>query len=149
MNGFIVVFIIALCSCASIAAAQQKSGGQSVSQTMGPETVCKPDDFCGEFSDPAKPVNVTLGEQFSLFLESNRTTGYLWELSNPVDNTIIRFAGTEYRPPKTGLVGAGGSEEWRFEALGKGKTQISLKYVRPWEKEAPPAKTATFTINVD
>lgn len=45
-------------------------------------------------------------------------------------------------------IGAGGNEVWIFEAAGSGKTEIILKYVRPWEKNVPPAKTVTFKVNI-
>lgn len=101
------------------------------------------------FTDPEKPVNVTTGEKFAFVLESNRTTGYRWEVSGRGESEIVKFVGTEYSEQGTGRLGAGGKEVLTFEAFGKGKTEITLRYVRPWEKNAPPAKTATFKVNVD
>jgi inhibitor of cysteine peptidase len=100
------------------------------------------------FSDPGKPVEMTAGGKFVLVLDSNRTTGYHWERSAPEDTAIVKFTGTEYREPETALIGAGGKEVLSFEAAGKGTTDISLKYVRPWEKDVPPAKTVTFRVTV-
>jgi inhibitor of cysteine peptidase len=44
--------------------------------------------------------------------------------------------------------GAGGTELWTFKAVGAGKTTIALNYARPWEKDIPPAKSETFTVDV-
>lgn len=101
------------------------------------------------FSDPGKPVNVTVGRKFALVLESNPTTGYRWERSAAEDAAVVKFLRTEYREPGTGLIGAGGKEVLTLEAIGKGKTEISLKYVRPWDKDIPPAKSVSFKVNVD
>lgn len=101
------------------------------------------------FSDPGKQGEVAAGGTFVLVLESNRTTGYHWERSAPDDAAIVKFTGTEYREPETALVGAGGKEVLRFEAVGKGTTEIVLKYARPWEKDVPPAKTVTFRVRVE
>lgn len=96
--------------------------------------------------DPAAPVAVREGQTFALTLRSNPTTGYIWQLAEPLNERIIRFTGNEYRSDKTGLMGAGGREIWTFKAVGSGETRINLKYVRPWEKDTAPAKTAQFRI---
>ena len=101
-----------------------------------------------EFSDPSLEIEVAPGQHFTLVLDSNATTGYLWEIISPKESTIIRLVGSEYRKLQTGLIGAGGKEVWIFEATGKGKTEIIFKYIRPWEKDVPPAKTVTFKVNI-
>ena len=97
-------------------------------------------------SDPAAPIAVAPGQTFTLTLRSNPTTGYIWQPAEPVDERILRFIGSEYRSDKTGLTGAGGREVWTFKAVGSSETRIMLKYARPWEKDAAPAKTARFTV---
>jgi len=47
------------------------------------------------------------------------------------------------------LVGQGGRERWVFKAVAPGETEIKLKYVRPWEKDAAPEKEAGFRIRVN
>lgn len=98
------------------------------------------------FSDPARPVAVKVGQTFTLKLRSNPTTGYMWELAEPLNEGIIRFIGQEYRTDKTDRMGAGGREIWSFRAVGTGETWIGLKYVRPWEKNATPAEIVTFKV---
>jgi inhibitor of cysteine peptidase len=61
----------------------------------------------------------------------------------------VKSVGNEYSAPATGRAGAGGKEVWIFEAVGKGATEISLKYARPWEKDIPPVKTVTFRVSVE
>jgi inhibitor of cysteine peptidase len=100
-------------------------------------------------SDPEKPVKVTVGRKFAIVLQSNQTTGYRWEISSAGDALVVKSTGAEYTPPDTKLVGAGGKEVWIFEAVGRGTTEISLKYARPWEKDVPPAKSVTFKVNVE
>jgi inhibitor of cysteine peptidase len=52
----------------------------------------------------------------------------------------------EYIAADTGLVGSGGREIWSFMAVCPGKANISFKYIRPWEKDVPPAKNLTFNV---
>ncbi|HEX6291659.1 MAG TPA: protease inhibitor I42 family protein [Herpetosiphonaceae bacterium] len=100
------------------------------------------------FRDPAQPVDVALGQVFTIRLESNPSTGYQWQLAQPVDESIVKLEGSEYQPPATVLPGAGGTEAWTFRAVGQGETSIALKYIRPWEKETPPAEQQTFAVVV-
>lgn len=101
------------------------------------------------FDDPEKPISVAVGSKFAIVLESNRTTGYGWEYYSPGDAEVIKLLGTEYRTSATELLGSGGREVLMFEAVGKGKSEISLNYARPWEKDIPPAKSVTFKVNVE
>jgi len=101
-----------------------------------------------EFSDPGLEIEVSPGQHFSLVLNSNSTTGYHWEISSPNENATIRLVGREYRELQPGRIGASGKEVWIFEATGRGKTEIIFKYIRPWEKDVPPAKTVTFKVDI-
>ena len=101
-----------------------------------------------EFSDPGLEITASPGQHFTIILDSNRTTGYHWEISSLNENAIIKLVGKEYRELQPDRIGAGGNEVWIFEAAGSGKTEIILKYVRPWEKNVPPAKTVTFKVNI-
>ncbi len=93
-------------------------------------------------------LDVTTGQEFSITLASNSTTGYHWELAAPLDETFIKLLGSEYNAPETRLVGVGGQETWTFRAVGQGQTVIKLKYVRPWEKDVAPVKTASYMVIV-
>lgn len=96
----------------------------------------------------ADPIEVAVGSDFSITLASNPTTGYRWELAEPLDETLIKLVDSEYKAPRTKLAGAGGREVWTFKGIGQGHGVIELKYVRPWEKDAPPGKTAEFAVRV-
>jgi predicted secreted protein len=51
-----------------------------------------------------------------------------------------------YKEAKQGVVGAGGVEYFRFKALETGRTEITLVYKRPLEKEILDQKV--FTLNI-
>jgi inhibitor of cysteine peptidase len=94
-------------------------------------------------------VSVKTGEQFTVSLESNPTTGYSWQLAKLVDEKVVQFVSSKYeRTGKKGLVGAGGQEHWTFRSTGTGKTSVEMKYVRPWEKNVPPVRVATIVVEV-
>jgi predicted secreted protein len=93
--------------------------------------------------------DVKVGQEFNITLESNPTTGYQWQLAKQLNGTVLVFLGSEYKPSESDLLGAGGIEIWRFKAVNSGTTEISLKYVRPWETDVPPIKEQTFGIIVN
>lgn len=99
-------------------------------------------------ADNGKTINLQPGETLTLTLESNPTTGYSWQVLE-LDNAVLVPEGDpEYKQSSgaEGLVGAGGTETFRFKTIGSGETSLSLGYMRPWES-VPPVET--FTIQVD
>ncbi len=94
----------------------------------------------------SKPITVTNGQEFSFTLASNPTTGFRWDLAKPLNTNFVRLLTNEYLRPDSRLVGAGGNEVLKFKATSEGKTEIDLKYARPWEKEVEPAKTTNLVV---
>jgi predicted secreted protein len=101
-----------------------------------------------QYSDPASPFTVSPGEKFIVIIASNHTTGYSWQLARPINEKVIKLVNSEYAPARNGLLGAGGKEIWTFIAVAAGETKISLKYVRPWEKEKQVDAEMTYTVIV-
>ena len=97
--------------------------------------------------DPGEPIKVKVGQDFALKMESNPTTGYGWRCSKALDGKVIQFVTNAFIPPDSKLMGAGGHEVWTFKAIGGGQAEISMKYIRPWEKDQP-ARTNVFTVIV-
>ncbi|MCU0652427.1 MAG: protease inhibitor I42 family protein [Candidatus Omnitrophica bacterium] len=102
-----------------------------------------------KFNDPSEVIKVVVGERFLITLESNKTTGYEWQLVNPLDSNALQIVSSGYIPGDSKLMGAAGKEEWSFLALKPVKANIYFKYVRSWEKGIAPAKEATFTVLID
>lgn len=98
-------------------------------------------------SDPGRSLTVQRGEAFTIVVPANPTTGYGWQLAEPLDGRV-QLVASEYLDAASALDGAGGREVWRFVAVQTGKITIALKYVRPWEKDRPPANRVVFTIMV-
>jgi inhibitor of cysteine peptidase len=100
------------------------------------------------FTDPSQPIEVQAGQEFVISLESNATTGYGWKCSGIAPEGVVELQGNEYRAPQVQRKGAGGIEEWRFRALKAGEATITLHYLRPWEKDKQPERTAEFKVRV-
>lgn len=93
-------------------------------------------------------MEVKLDQEFTITLKSNPTTGYSWQIDTAPDENVARLVGSVFVAPQTRLVGAGGSEIWTFKAVGRGRTMVRLKYIRPWEKDVPPVAIAAYDIHV-
>lgn len=94
-------------------------------------------------------IQARAGEEFVIVLDANATTGYEWQIASPIDEKVIRLIGSKYVPDNTGLVGSGGKSSWTFKALQAGRAKIDFKYVRSWEKGIPPAKEASYMVNIE
>ena len=88
------------------------------------------------------------GKEFTVHLSSNATTGYRWRPMGPLNEHIVKLVRSEYVPFEGGGLGAGGEELWTFLAVAPGETEITMEYVRPWEKSQSPVKTATISVSV-
>lgn len=99
---------------------------------------------CGGNKDS---LNIREGQRFSLKLPSNPTTGYSWAIES-IDYNFVEVKGSDFIPPRSGLMGAGGQEVWMFKAVKKGNTLIKMKYARPWEKKNPPGSIKVYKIKI-
>lgn len=97
-----------------------------------------------ETNNMTNTIKATVGKEVVITLEANATTGYQWQLAKPLDESLLKLVSSEYLPDKTELVGVGGKQVWVFQGIKEGKTVVYFKYIRPWEKNIPPEKKASF-----
>jgi len=94
-------------------------------------------------------LRVEVNQEFVIPLVSNPTTGYSWQAI--YDETMLELVEKAYEPgvaTKQGVFGAGGTELFRFRALERGQTEITLVYKRPWEEPSPDDVIKVFTVNI-
>lgn len=94
-------------------------------------------------------VDVTLGEEFTLKIKGNLTTGYAWEVLE--DNKNFNVIRQEYLMDEEELnagktVGVGGYHYISMKALSKGSFVINLIKKRAWEDEV--LKSIKVAVNV-
>ncbi|HTY14856.1 MAG TPA: protease inhibitor I42 family protein [Methanoregulaceae archaeon] len=77
-------------------------------------------------------IPVKSGDQITLMLPENPTTGYTWNLTT---TRGLNQTGDRYTPSdRTGtLVGSGGTHVWQMTVTGTGDQAISGIYKRSWE----------------
>lgn len=96
----------------------------------------------------AETFQVAPQKSFTVTLESNRMTGYHWELAKPVDPRFLVFVTKKYHKPAYKMSQKMGHEKWEFKALVAGETTISLKYTQPWAQDSPPLKTREIRVKI-
>ena len=101
--------------------------------------------------DDGKTLKVKVGDVIRVKLKSNRTTGYSWVLTGKTDAKLLKSGEVEYKVDEhpAGMVGVGGNDFCTFTALAPGRTDISLGYARPWEKDKEPAQAFKLTVEVE
>ena len=104
-----------------------RSSGTSVPGTTVP----------GAITDPSVPIEATVGEEFTITVASNPTTGYTWTVTGEPADSIAVPVG---EPTSTAgsMPGEGGTETFTFKASGPGTTTITLTYARSFAPEDDP-----------
>jgi predicted secreted protein len=87
-------------------------------------------------------IALTVGQEFSLELSTNPTTGFYWEIE-PYNSKVLALEADKYTKDEApnNFVGVGGIRALKFKALKPGNATVKLNYRRPWEKDAAPAET--------
>ena len=85
--------------------------------------------------DNGTAVTVAVSECFRVSLNSNPSTGYVWEVAES-DASILETTGQRFAPaPGPDMPGKGGTDIWDFTGRSPGSTTLRLEYRRPWETE--------------
>ena len=98
-----------------------------------------------------KTVAVPMGKQIIVRLAGNPTTGFSWQVGHISGDAVTAqgdptYVADAHRP---GIVGIGGQFMFKLLAAKAGTSTIKLVYLRPWEKDRPPIRTFTATIEVE
>ena len=99
-----------------------------------------------EYTDAGQKIEIGVGDQFIVALESNPTTGYQWEAD--FDQSFLRLVQDEFEPDEAeeGMVGVGGKQRFTFEGLKTGETELTLTYKRSWEEDFADQKVFVVSI---
>jgi len=98
--------------------------------------------------DSGKKVALKTGSTLIVKLEARPGTGYSWRISKN-DPARLRLQGEARmeRPDNDTLDGTD-YQVFSFTAASEGNVRLELVYQRPWEKDAPPAKTFAADIEI-
>ncbi|MCD6600347.1 MAG: protease inhibitor I42 family protein [Dehalococcoidia bacterium] len=99
-----------------------------------------------EYFDAGQEIEIGVGDEFIVALDSNPTTGYQWEAD--FDESFLELVLDEFEPGEAeeGMVGAGGEQKFTFEGLKAGETELTLTYKRSWEEDFAEQKVFVVSI---
>lgn len=84
---------------------------------------------------------------FYIELTANISTGYQWQAD--FDTKILKLNNTSFsQPQNTEKVGTEEIQTLEFQALEKGDTAITFRYVKPWEVNTPPVETKKYDVSI-
>jgi inhibitor of cysteine peptidase len=106
-------------------------------------TGCSPQqqEVKATMDDNGREMELKKGQTLVVTLEGNPTTGYSWEVAEPLDEQVLRQVGEAEFKAESEALGAGGVQILRFEAVNAGQTTLKLVYHRPWEEGVEPLET--------
>jgi inhibitor of cysteine peptidase len=113
-------------------------------------TACSPrqQEVMATIDDNGREKQLKKGQTLVVTLEGNPTTGYSWEVAEPLDEQVLRLTGEPEFKAESDLVGAGGVQILRFEAVNAGQITLKLVYHRPWEKDVEPLEIYSLQVVV-
>ena len=99
-------------------------------------------------AENGKTIKATTGKKMEISLKGNPTTGFNWRMADLKSESVKADGKGEYVPDKNDppRVGSGGKFVFKFIAAKPGKATLNFEYLRPWEKDKPPAEK--FSVNV-
>lgn len=89
--------------------------------------------------------HLKVNEVFTITLQGNPSTGYLWKFAN-IDG--ITLTNQTHKTINGNLVGGPTEITFFFRTDKPGEYNIRLLKVRPWEKNTPPIQTYEETVMV-
>jgi predicted secreted protein len=99
------------------------------------------------YDNPAEPVRVRAGSEFTLVVQSNPSTGYEWVLMDSAALGPLQFVSKDYSERDASDPRATGVERWVFRAPTAGSGIVTLVYQRPGPP-GPVGALAQFNVFV-
>lgn len=89
--------------------------------------------YVGEGAD-GKLLRVKKGNLVILRLESNKSTGYAWQMANTDYQPVLRYINSAYLL-SSALVGSSGWDLMVFGVETAGESVLQMEYKRPWQNQ--------------
>jgi inhibitor of cysteine peptidase len=97
--------------------------------------------------DSGKTVEIPIDGEFTVELRGNPTTGFVWEVGESNQQVVQQVGEPKYKADAQ-RIGAGGLYTFTFQGKGAGETLLKMVYLRPFQRDLPPAKTFELKVIV-
>jgi inhibitor of cysteine peptidase len=99
-------------------------------------------------ADNGKTCELATGEKLEVRLEAQLGTGYSWRPQKPDERVLQPLGERSIEAPREPKLGGKELQVFRYEAKAAGEVTLLFEYVRPWEKDVPPARTFRASVRV-
>jgi predicted secreted protein len=94
-------------------------------------------------------ITLIKGQELRVSLEGRAGTGYIWQVKEKPAKLLAQIGEAKVeQSDDRGRVGGPVRYVFRFKALAAGDGTLALEYLRPFEKQAKPAKTFQVKVTV-
>lgn len=99
-------------------------------------------------AESGRAFSVSVEQEVVVTLESNPSTGYAWSYACSPPSAFAAMGEPAYIANQPVVAGSGGRTRYRFTAQRAGDAALRFDYRRPWEADAPPARTVSYVFVV-
>jgi inhibitor of cysteine peptidase len=96
---------------------------------------------------PERSAEIKIGETVEVRLPETAGTGFQWSIDT-ADDACCKIAGESRSGPDKAAPGAASEHVWRLQAVQAGESRFGWHYRRPWQHDAPPARTFVLHLRV-
>jgi predicted secreted protein len=97
-------------------------------------------------SDNKKTIQVQVGDEIDIALDSNPTTGYGWTIEKN-DETLLTLKQSNFSASSS-LIGSGGTQTFTFVAKSAGTVNLQFKYWRSFAGNKSITRRFAVTIQI-
>jgi predicted secreted protein len=97
--------------------------------------------------DNGREFTLDRGDALEISLPATSGTGYTWQ-AEPVTGGFVRQVGEPAFALDSAMPGASGHQIFHFGIDASGTGTLEIRYLRPWEKDAKPAKVFKIMLIV-
>ena len=97
-------------------------------------------------ADNGKTVDLRVGDEATLRLPENPSTGYRWAVDTTDPNLIDLRQGNYVS--SSNATGGGGEVEWLIKAKAAGAAEVKFKRWRPWEGDSSVVERYAITLRI-
>ena len=97
--------------------------------------------------DNGREFTLDRGDALEISLPATSGTGYTWQ-AEPVAGGFVKQVGEPAFALDSAMPGASGHQIFHFGIDASGTGTLEIRYLRPWEKDAKPAKSFKIMLIV-
>ena len=98
-------------------------------------------------ADNGHEFTLSRGDTLEVSLPATSGTGYTWQEA-PIADALVKPVGDTKFKIDDAMPGGSGHQIFRFSVESSGTGALEIHYLRPWEKDARPAKVFRILLIV-